>query len=491
LITFFGAASNPADTGLNNSPITDITPPSNMTFGQLVYVFCQNRTDTGTITILETGGQTWNYLTQQDSTSAQNTRIFWCRFNGNWTADPSFLFTNASNVNTAVMLVYTPSNTGKLWGVAVSEVHDSFEGPTTPFTIPIQSVEPTVSSTVTIAAWAVQNDFTFSSLTGGWTTPGSAQYRNIAGADQAVTFAHKIQTSANGTGVVSKNESGTAAGITSIITFYEYSVPGLPFISDCNPVQFWDADCDTYNESENYGVHEKCFCQPWNCTDLINTQFIAIGGDDEFSMDVIDEDGNVLYTAPFTRETLNDGNDEEFRSVFRLWFRPSDEGICDEKIAMKIYNDASSPRELVYKSDCLDVKTFHTGTKLIEYYNNRDVAGLIYADISPDEVFYLRVPCRFFHERKPKTQNAMELTSEVLITSATSKKQKLLEVEHAPYYMHNKIADILTHHQYITIDNDFWKLEEDYEVNQGEKRWPLKTATCYLTKKTSVIRSVI
>jgi hypothetical protein len=83
----------------------------------------------------------------------------------------------------------------------------------------------------------------------------------------------------------------------------------------------------------------------------------------------------------------------------------------------------------------------------------------------------------------------MELTSSVITTSSQKKKQKLLEVIHAPYYIHNKLIEVIQHHTVI-IDNRYWKKEEGYDVNEGEKRWPLKTATTYLTDKTSLVRNV-
>lgn len=141
-------------------------------------------------------------------------------------------------------------------------------------------------------------------------------------------------------------------------------------------------------------------------------------------------------------------------------------------------------------SDCLDVKLAHDETELIEYSNARNFAGLIHSDISPDATFNIRVPCRFFHEVFPEEDEAIELTSSVITTSGQLKSQKLLEVQHVPYYFHKKLQLILKH-QTLTINGTDYQKEEKYEINQGNKQWPLKSATCLLTEKNSVLRNVI
>lgn len=145
------------------------------------------------------------------------------------------------------------------------------------------------------------------------------------------------------------------------------------------------------------------------------------------------------------------------------------------------------------KSDCLDVRLSHEDdhpTQLIEYSNARNFAGLVYSDISPDASFNIRVPCRFFHEVFPEEDEAIELTSSVINTAGQLKSQKLLEVAHVPYYFHKKLQLILKH-QTLSIGGVNYQKEEKYEIIEGNKRWPLKPATCLLTEKNSVLRNVI
>lgn len=391
---------------------------------------------------------------------------------------------------------------------------------------------------------------------------------------------------------------------TEGISYHERMV-----ISNALPVQFWLEGCDTYNESESYGVHPKCFFQPFTCSDEIKIQFRGNSLTD-YDLLILDDSGATLETIPFTVSSsveyfqnypftgwenvgsglswttgaspsvtlsilaqsskrlsedisglqsgtyslgynitstdgevtlaiafrkngqildsnnivlangsnigtsnfiLTDEPDEitvtatrlengsvtvtlnsfELTSaeIFSTSIVPLDYEICDQLIRLKI-RSSSSPEQDIARTDLLDIRPTQPGTKLISYTNERNFAGIVYEALSPDIVFYLRVPCRFFHEQFPQTDEAMELTSSVLTTSSQKKNQKLLEVELAPYYFHNKLIEVLQHHT-VTLDNNYWEKEQEYAINQGDKRWPLKTATCWLTNEGSVVRNVI
>jgi hypothetical protein len=142
------------------------------------------------------------------------------------------------------------------------------------------------------------------------------------------------------------------------------------------------------------------------------------------------------------------------------------------------------------KSDCLDFQTETDETILVNYSNARNFDGLVYTDVSPDISFNIRIPCRFFHEQEPEEDEAMELSSSVITTSAQVKTQRLLEIKHVPYYFHKKLRRVLKH-QNVTIFDKLWKKEEKYEVNEGRKTWPLKSATCLLTEKNSLVRNIL
>ncbi len=154
--------------------------------------------------------------------------------------------------------------------------------------------------------------------------------------------------------------------------------------------------------------------------------------------------------------------------------------ICNKKIQLKII-DAASPETEMYKSDCIDIADVQKCTTLIEYSNNRNFAGLIYDNVSPEQEFNIRVPAIFFHEQFPEEDEAMELTTGIQKTSGTLKVQRLFDTDYMPYYMHKKLQ-LIFKHQFITIDGLSWLKEEKYEIQPGERRWPIKKAKCFLTQ---------
>lgn len=250
-------------------------------------------------------------------------------------------------------------------------------------------------------------------------------------------------------------------------------------ISDALPVQFWLSDCGTYNDTDTDGIHSKCWYQPWECDDQINVEFQDEEGE-VFSLIAKDVDGNELFEIPFNE--VNDG-------FYTTSFIPQDESICDKVIRLYIFR-GSSPQLEVAKSDFLDVRTTQRSTNLIQFSNTENYAGLNYSNGSPDVINFIRIPSRFFHEKIDETDEIMELTSSIVITGSTTKKQKTMEIQPMPYYMHQKLVLILKH-GYVEIGNSIWIKSDKYEINEGRNDWPLKSAKVILTKRNSVIRNVL
>lgn len=176
-------------------------------------------------------------------------------------------------------------------------------------------------------------------------------------------------------------------------------------------------------------------------------------------------------------------------SIYDTSFTPSELSICDTQVNLEIYTEGS-PSELIAKSDCIDVRTSHDCTTLIEYTNNRNFAGLVYENVSPVTTFKILVPAIFFHERFPEEDNVIELSESIIQTSGQVKAQRLFETDYLPYYMHRKMKLILKH-QTVLIDNQYWTKEESYEVQDGDRRWPVKKGKCFLTEKNYVQRAVL
>lgn len=382
-------------------------------------------------------------------------------------------------------------------------------------------------------------------------------------------------------------------------------------ISDALPIQFWDADDETFNEKEICGINPQCFCLPVECDDIISQQFTEDYGG--FDLGIYSESG-LIDLIPLV---------EVSSGVWGFTFSFSDySGFCDQQVQLKIvaqdpalgalstftnvgsgtnwttganpsfnitgvfgqtkflhapfigvegatyefnYNidvvDAGAILQdvtiylldstyagvgsqglgatgggnftgtasitptgqvayvaigallddsgvgsaqgdinsfsyvaqgdvIVKKSDCLDVKESHDCTKLIEYSNESDFDGIVYSDISPRPVFYLRIPAILFEEDNPQEQEDLVLSNGVIVTLRQEIQEKrLLETGYMPNYMHKKLQKVLMHES-ITIDGDGWKRRDAYEPNPI-KKYALKRASVLLTKYNSVLKNTI
>jgi hypothetical protein len=220
-ITYFGSASTPADNGTNTTNPTAVTPPGSMQAGDLVLMIAQARETSGTLAISTAGGQSWTPTPQQNQTNCR-IRLFWCRFDGTWSTNPSVSFGSGSvNNNILVMHVFRPSNTSSVWQVDVAKVSSNFSAPSSPYTVTIPGITTITDGALVFAAWASSDANTWGSLTGGWSTPGSAQYRNTSGSAASQTHAYKVMATAGASGDVNKNQEtlGGDAGALLIIAF--------------------------------------------------------------------------------------------------------------------------------------------------------------------------------------------------------------------------------------------------------------------------------
>jgi len=170
---------------------------------------------------------------------------------------------------------------------------------------------------------------------------------------------------------------------------------------------------------------------------------------------------------------------------------PSDHGICEEKIKFQVINTTESPDEVVAKSDCITISdAIPDPAVLIEYSNNRNFAGLVYENVSPEQTFNIRVPAVFFHERFPEEDEVAELSTSIITLNGEMRAQRLLDTAHMPYYMHRKIKLILKH-QTVTVNSLAIAKQDAYEIDEGDRRWPLKKAKCWLTERDFVQRNVV
>lgn len=225
---YIGTVVSPADNGAANEPVTtSLTPPVGMLDGDLVIIGGQLQVaSAGQITQSGLGGQTWASI--GETTGNDLAVALWrCRFNGTWSADPSIAFAAQSGTQptTAFMHVFRPSFDKGAWRVDQAFSGTTFAAPGSPFTVSRAGQTTTMPRSVTLAFMAVAAANTWATLSGAnWenTSPNTTiQWRNTAGSDQSITFAHKIQNSAGATGTVTKNQSAGTAGITGIVTIAE------------------------------------------------------------------------------------------------------------------------------------------------------------------------------------------------------------------------------------------------------------------------------
>lgn len=145
---------------------------------------------------------------------------------------------------------------------------------------------------------------------------------------------------------------------------------------------------------------------------------------------------------------------------------------------------------VLFRSDCIDIRTSHDCSSLIAYTNTSDFDGLNYTDPSPNTTFYLRIPSIFFEEENPQEQEDLELSNGVIVTLRQSIVEKRkLETGFMPNYMHRKLQKVLMHDS-VYIDGDYWKKRDSYDSNPV-KKYNLKTASVLLTKYDSVEKNTI
>lgn len=219
-ITFFGVATSPADLTADATATRTVTPPASMVVGDLVEVFCTKATTALSFAVVNAGGQLWHKVGDHNNGTISSC-IFWCRFNGTWSANPSFT-RSGSNTTTpfsAVMKVWRPSASTKAWAVDVREVYATFTATGTTKTI--TGVTTTKANSVTVAEWVSTNTISWGSLSGALWTRVTGNFRNSSSGATSTTCAYCIQTGTGATGNVAQTQSGGQAGGDHIITFYE------------------------------------------------------------------------------------------------------------------------------------------------------------------------------------------------------------------------------------------------------------------------------
>jgi hypothetical protein len=199
-----------------------------MVAGDLVVVIIVGGlTATSAEAVNNAGGQSWS--SRADMTGANNIdfQMFWCQFNGTWSANPSFTIAAESGTIpiSVIMHVFRPDAAGT-WAVDQAFTGGS-EASASP--VVITGVTNTHKDTVTLAGCGIRAAApTWGSVSGsGWTATGTAQYRNTNGTDLSCTFAHRLAAASGASGDVSITPSGAAAGASFIASWWNSLVPTI------------------------------------------------------------------------------------------------------------------------------------------------------------------------------------------------------------------------------------------------------------------------
>lgn len=177
-------------------------------------------------------------------------------------------------------------------------------------------------------------------------------------------------------------------------------------------------------------------------------------------------------------------------------FNPYDESWCDKTLTFKIYNKDEEPDEELFYSDPVEFVSVWanapaSGRVVIQYKSNYNFAGLIYSESSP--YFSIELEGRFRKIKPITAQKVLELTSMVLNTAASVKKQKHLVLDDLPDYMHTKVALALAHAASgsVLVNGLEVSMEEGYEEGDRPGSYPLTPAEIFLTVKNFYSHNVI
>lgn len=101
-------------------------------------------------------------------------------------------------------------------------------------------------------------------------------------------------------------------------------------ISDSIPIQFWLNGQETFNEKSVCGITKQdCFCQPFQCSDIITLQISDTEARNYF-LNVRDESEVLIDQLAFT-PTLSEGT-----YYYNLEFTFNSIGVCNENVQLSV-----------------------------------------------------------------------------------------------------------------------------------------------------------
>jgi hypothetical protein len=214
----YSFSSNPyPDLGSQpTGPTSEVTPPGGMKSGDVALIFAYYRGNV-TLSISETGGQTWTALSQVTQGTTNTSGIFYTVFNGTWTANPSVTVGSGTSGLTVAMYVFRGVDPDNVLDVPQSA--SGYTAPATPFDVTSTGITTNTDGAMVLAFWSSQDDNSWTVQTSGWMNLGGGQIRNQAGTDNSISVAFKIVPTAGASGDVTNRQilNGGDAGTTHIL----------------------------------------------------------------------------------------------------------------------------------------------------------------------------------------------------------------------------------------------------------------------------------
>lgn len=197
-LTYRGGFANPTDGGSTTGSTITLNPaslPNAAVTGDIVVMVISGRRAAGsTASVTTDGGQAWSET--EDFTSAPKAiAVYWCVFDGTWDASPVVTYTGTSSNNSGFMFVVQSSVAGT-WsfdGEVAAANNATPSGP--PFMGVCTGRTPGGQPSFTLAAFMMGTEATFGTAPAGWTSTEVAQYRNLAGVGNSMSFLYQIQDS--------------------------------------------------------------------------------------------------------------------------------------------------------------------------------------------------------------------------------------------------------------------------------------------------------
>jgi hypothetical protein len=186
-----------------------VTPPASMQVGDL-YVIVATYSGTATLSLSQTGGQTWT-AEANIQVNGLTTRVFWCRYNGAWTANPSI--TNTTGTQPLTLYSFAFATTAGMHpeiDVAFdSAVHNGGS-------VTVPGLTTNTAGALALVGWISNDNNTYSAPGAGWSTMGGQQqWRNDNGSDNTIALAYRVMPTPGATGAVtrSQTDNGTDEGL--------------------------------------------------------------------------------------------------------------------------------------------------------------------------------------------------------------------------------------------------------------------------------------